>query len=136
MLREARIIIPLRDNEGQLVNVGRVGSRIKEMFGGYTMVAGIGVDANYPAEPIAIFDIAMEVSGESRERFIDLALWAGHLARQNVVYIRHASGEAQFVDIPKGKDHPGKLEDRALSNLDDVINKLERELAKELAPTI
>ena len=104
MLREARIILPMRDNAGEpLYRVKDALAReLGAAFGGYTLLtSGHGSWNNAKggevSEYIWIFDVAAADNTFNDELLTQIAASLKISARQDAIYLRLPSGEVHFV---------------------------------------
>ena len=107
MLREARLILPIRDNDGfGLALVKRaLEVELAERFGGFTLItSGRGgwmngensFSRNATTETVWIFDVAVEDDPLQPELFA-IARKLKIDARQDAIYLRLPSGVVHFV---------------------------------------
>ena len=107
-MREARIILPLLDNNG--ASLAHVHSGLKralcEAFGGYTALLSHGgwIDSEsgklYEEAGIA-YDVAAQEGADTREKLYAIASHVARDAAQVCVYVRLPNGEVIFVDPAK-----------------------------------
>ncbi len=113
MKREAKIILPMVDNSGNSLETvhTKLGEELTMTFGGATVDFGqAGLWRNrfgeIKSEPVAIYLVAVNDDPEARTQLNEIAKRYGEQARQQVVYVRHASGEVQFHDLtPPANDN-------------------------------
>lgn len=106
--REARIILPVFDNEG--VDLGAVHSDLKrhvcEAFGGFTATPSMGgwlsPTGKLHEEPGIAYDIACEDTATSRTVLRQIAFYLALEARQECIYLRLPSGRVEFVQTESG----------------------------------
>lgn len=104
-MREARIILPVLDNNGQsLVHAHDYLKRqLCLLFGGYTATASYGgwIDQKtgklYEEQGTA-YDIACEHTQENRAVLVGLAQMLIELAQQKAIYLRLPNGNVQIVE--------------------------------------
>lgn len=100
---EARIIIPVFDNDGVLCNgvAANLRSRLIDQFGGYTETEAFGgywEGIRLQSERVRVFDIACDGGVETYSTLIALASWLAREARQDCIYLRMTSGIVYLVD--------------------------------------
>lgn len=104
MKREARLICPILDNDGNPVGeaLQSVETALGEAFGGFTYFVGDGVWYNPAgkrfADGVNIYDVAIDDTPNSRHRLRQIALQFLKDAKQQAVYLRWPDGEVIFVD--------------------------------------
>lgn len=106
-MREARIILPVLDNEGrslapvhEMLTVDLI-----EAFGGVTCVDCMGAwqdhNGNVHREAGVAYDVAMEPCTANDLRLVEIAIGAGRSARQLAMYVRLADGRVEIIDMAK-----------------------------------
>ncbi len=99
---EARIILPVRDNDGKGLPQVAIDfrARLIDTFGGYTETAAFGgyQGANQQTEMVRVFDIACDAS--AYRDLVGLAFWLARVARQDCIYCRVPSGRVYLVAAP------------------------------------
>ncbi|MBB4039094.1 hypothetical protein GGR34_000729 [Microvirga flocculans] len=105
-MREARIIVPLKDNDGNDLTAVHTFAKhaLCRKFGGFTAtpISGGWMDDDgtfYEDHSIA-YDIAM-VPDRQDDVLRDLVLELGVMARQLAMYCRYASGTVEIIDTSK-----------------------------------
>lgn len=104
-MREARIILPHRDNAGEDVSgahhdlkLGLLalagGYTCQNVFGGWRHPSGAVIEDESTAYDVAVHDIPEAIAGLRR-----LALVAGRAARQDCVYFRRPDGEVELIPV-------------------------------------
>jgi len=114
-IREARIILPLRDNDGVELIEAKDGLEVKliELCGGFTRAIGFGGwDSNAPksrspssnpkpleihTEEVWIYDVACSNIQQNYENLTKIAVWLRGSARQQSIYLRLPSGDVTFI---------------------------------------
>jgi len=113
-IREARIILPHRDNDGVELIEEKNGLEVKliELCGGFTRATGYGGwDSNAPkgrsskatkpleilTEEVWIYDVACTNSEQNDVNLTDVAVWLRNIARQQSVYLRLPNGNVTFI---------------------------------------
>ena len=101
---EARIILPVRDNDGKGLSQVAIDfrARLIDTFGGYTETAAFGgyAGTSQKTEMVRIFDIACDGGMETYSDLVGLASWVAGEARQECVYLRSVSGRVYLVAAP------------------------------------
>jgi len=104
-MREARIILPLYDNDGvDLQAVHRsLKTRLCAEFGGYTATPSMGgwIDntGKLYEEPGIAYDVAVpEANIGTIETLRDIAAIAGRKAMQKAMYLRLPTGKVEILD--------------------------------------
>lgn len=106
ILREARILCPLRNNSGETIPhvAAALCEHLALHFGGYTGTQAHGgfihPNGNFQAEPMAVFDVAIEDTAENADKLRTIAQFIAVDADQVSVYIRHANGVVELVAKP------------------------------------
>ncbi len=99
---EARIILPVRDNDGKGLSQVAIDfrARLIDTFGGYTEIAAFGgyQGTSRQTELVRVFSIACDACAYSD--LIGLASWLARVARQDCVYLRAPSGRVYLVAAP------------------------------------
>ena len=105
MLSEARIILPVNDNNGNPLDYAHQKLMITlcDIFGGATKMASEGIwrdpkTGRVYQEPGFAYDVAMVPSAENRNTLTKIAQSMTTLADQECVYIRHADGDVAFIE--------------------------------------
>jgi predicted cupin superfamily sugar epimerase len=105
-MRVAIFNLPLADNSGNALNDvhAALQADIVDAFGGFTLTHGQGgwrddVTGKVFCEPVAIYQIAMDATPDNARRLRSLAIWHGRVADQLAVYLVHADGVAEFVNL-------------------------------------
>jgi len=114
-IREARIILPLRDNDGVELIEAKDGLEVKlmELCGGFTRATGVGGwdpnasksrSASAKAQPLEIltekvwiYDVACSNVQQNYANLTKIAVWLRDIARQQSVYLRLPSGDVTFI---------------------------------------
>ncbi len=106
-MKEAKIILPQNDNDGNDLSAvhQKFGTALVEKFGGATVTFGLlglwrDPEGKTVSEPVAEYLVAMNDDAQSREHLREIALRLGHEAKQKAIYIRHANGDVNFINIP------------------------------------
>lgn len=103
-MREARIILPNADNNGQSLQLlhGELARTLCRRFGGATASTTRGMlvsnDGTFYDEPGTSYDVAMDDTAENAETLRSIAFAFGRRARQEAMYVRYASGVVEIVD--------------------------------------
>jgi len=104
-MREARIILPLADNDGKPVDTAHeyLKGRLCRLFGGFTATPVMGgwMDDSgrlYEDRSIA-YDVAMEDTYENARKVGSIAEIAGQMAKQLAMYVRLPNGNVQILNI-------------------------------------
>lgn len=104
-MREARIILPLADNDGRPVEAAHdyLKARVCRLFGGFTAnpVMGGWMDNDgrlYEDRSIA-YDVAMADTAENAKSVATIARIAGDMAKQLAVYTRLPDGSVDIIDL-------------------------------------
>jgi hypothetical protein len=103
-ITEARILMPLTDNEGKSLSHVHDAMRadLLASFGGFTESDTRGwwrdtsTGTDYK-EPSIAFDIAAQWDSEKSERLMELAAWYCRAAKQLCVYVRNGKGAVSYV---------------------------------------
>lgn len=105
MKREARIIAPILDNDGQPVTeaLQSLERRLVQSFGGFTrMQHGTGGWADkgrVQVEGVIVYDVAVETTDRThRTALHSIANLLRMEAKQQAVYLRYPSGEVELVE--------------------------------------
>lgn len=102
-MREAKLIVPLRDNADNGLAALHVAleQQLGESFGGFTVYLAEGVewsrDEGLEQEGVAVYFIAMDADDKNERKLYRLARWVCRYADQDRVYVRYARGWVQFV---------------------------------------
>ena len=103
-MQEARIILPLRGNDGQLIDQSHtfLENALLRHWGGCTISNGLGLwkdseSGKVHREMVRIYDVAMESNPITRDVLKAVAIHACRMASQECVYVRHANHEVEFV---------------------------------------
>lgn len=102
-MREARIILPLRDNAGHGVPLAHdeLQMHLCEQFGGYTAqnVRGAWLSPHNAVmqDASVAYDVACEPTPANDAALATLAVAAGRAAHQQAVYLRLPSGEVRVI---------------------------------------
>ncbi len=105
MLKEARLIVPMQDNDGHPSDdiLSEVRSRMLDVFGGYTETVGMGGWADAGSiyrEPVAIFDVAIDPFDSTKTgALLALAQHVRQQLYQEAVYLRWYDGDIQLVTV-------------------------------------
>jgi hypothetical protein len=103
-MREARIILPVNDNEHHVLE--EIHNKLRKMlclsFGGYTAQSVYGGWVSDTGEvfeePSIAYDVAMDPDPAKEEALRNIAKQVGHEAKQLAMYVRHASGEVEILE--------------------------------------
>jgi hypothetical protein len=104
-LREARIIIPLKTNDG--VSLGDeirwLGKRLTMKFGGYTQFTLAkggweGDNGKWIEELVQVFDVAVPDTEASCKYLTMLCKWLRRTCYQESIYLRLPTGEVLLVE--------------------------------------
>jgi predicted cupin superfamily sugar epimerase len=105
-MRLAIFNLPLSDNSGNALNDvhAALQADIVDTFGGFTLTHGHGgwrddATGKVFCEPVAVYSIAMNATPNNARRLRSLAIWHGRIADQLAVYLVHANGEAECVNL-------------------------------------
>lgn len=109
-MKEARFILPLADNSGLPLDLLHVDleRELCRRFGGATITASAGIWADNNGrvyrEPGRCYDVAMADDGSPQANvlaklFAGIAAAYGRRAGQLAVYLRHASGQVEILDL-------------------------------------
>ena len=103
-MREARIILPKLDNNGNDLAFAHVALArdLCQAFGGATACdtrgMWVGYDGTLYDEPGTAYDVAMDATEENARALRNLAVRYGHLCGQEAMYVRYACGKVEIVD--------------------------------------
>lgn len=104
-MREARIILPVADNEGRGLEIihGYLAKALCTTFGGATVTASNGMwcgpDGRVYDEPGKAYDVAMDATRENASKLRRIAIRCGRLAKQLAVYVRLPDGSVEIIDL-------------------------------------
>jgi hypothetical protein len=102
-LREAKIILPLHDNDGRDRSVvhSQVTERLVTAFGGVTTqhCEGVWCDDNGDLYSDINIRYTVAVPPNTDAKICEIALWAGKELDQNSVYVTLSSGEARIIKV-------------------------------------
>jgi hypothetical protein len=101
-MKEQRIILPQVSPEGRPLDLTRqcLERALLRNWGGFTLSTGCGGwehNGRVYREPVWLFDVAAEDTADNRNRLRDVATWLARQADQQAVYVRHASGDVEFI---------------------------------------
>ena len=102
-MQEARIILPLSDNDGEALETvhDSLTEKLADIFGGFTRHNGIGgwrsPNGAMYREAVALYDVACEPSLDNLFKLRQLAQWLKGAARQQAIYLRMPTGHVEFV---------------------------------------
>jgi hypothetical protein len=102
-MREALIVLPNLDNNGQSIAVAhkRLATRLIDAFGGLTTRQAQGAWVNHGKlyrEDVTEYVVAYAPTAFNDGTLREIATQAGNEARQLAVYARFASGEVEIID--------------------------------------
>ena len=103
-MKEARIILPKADNNGQSLEFMHksLATMLCKAFGGATATDSHGMwvspEGKLYDEPGTAYDVAMEDTAENAATMREIAFRFGRLAKQEAMYLRYASGKVEIVD--------------------------------------
>lgn len=110
MQKEARLIVPTADNEGNRLDdlATELEARLTETFGGFTRLFGIGGyrDKNGATikEPVWVYDVAVPFNVATAVETLDALYRLARLilekGKQQSVYLRLPDGRVEFVEAP------------------------------------
>jgi len=101
-MKEARLIVP-RHHQWQTV----VEKRLTEAFGGFTLIFAHGgwkdKTGAFITEPVAVYDVAMDVTRDNRNKLMQIARETMVALNQEAVYVRLPSGDVLLVTRTMGQ---------------------------------
>lgn len=100
-MREARMIL-VKNWDGFTTAAANARHRLIREFGGVTEIVCVGHWQNpttgaIEVEPVAVYDIAYEITRENDEKLYEIAQEYRKAAKQKEVYLRYGSGMVQMV---------------------------------------
>lgn len=106
MLRQASIILPINDNQGE--SLGAVHNKLQttlcKLFGGFTAVDSFGgwlsPEGKLYREPGKLYKVAMEPTTSNAAVLRDIARGLAQEADQECIFVEQANGEVEFVSQP------------------------------------
>ena len=104
-MKEARLILPLCDNDGAPLRElhARLRHNLATRFGGVTEILGHGcwIDngRNYD-EPVVIYEVAAPGGAADNRYLRELAQFLAVEGKQKCIYVRYPNGEVGFVRAP------------------------------------
>lgn len=111
-MREARIILPINDNNGNSLSFlhKSLAGELCRHFGGATATQSNGMwiadNGKLYDEPGIAYDIAMEPTRDNDAIMREIAVRFGRLAEQEAMYLRLADGQ---VDIINTSNNPAQI---------------------------
>jgi hypothetical protein len=103
IMREALIILPVKDNNGRSIASAHsnLATRLIDAFGGLTTRAAQGAWVDHGKlyrEDVTEYVVAYEPTAFNDETLREIAIHAGHEAKQLAIYTRFASGDVEIID--------------------------------------